>query len=819
MFSEDFGGVAIVDAIKSRDTVDFGMRVSTTVQKLRRNNTMSTLRPDPRIRTGVGVREHHTSARPFTPHLRLFAGEVLVDRGGPYTETYEEVIAPLATVTFDYEGTRVRAADQRTAFYRSNGGQLVSVSRALEEERRARAELERVGLVDTTCLDDFGQTGESADYVVDLQGDIDALASFGAEVVPKLEERGWMVTVDPDYPCQLAAVDTQWYGEVQDVDKEGDWFSLELGVVIDGERLNLLPTLLDLLEAGTSLDDLETLTTRRRFMALPLGGNHYLPVPKDRLRQILKTVVELYGRDSNEDAAVVLPETDALLLGFFDDLLPMSWSGKSKSLARGKAALRVPAPVAEPEGLHATLRSYQVEGVAWMQHLRESELGGVLADDMGLGKTMQTIAHLLLEKESGRMDRPSLVIAPTSLVGNWEREIRKFAPGLRVLVYHGSKRKRLLSEFCLADVVLTTYPLLVRDQEVFHERDFHLAILDEAQAIKNRSSQVSTAASKLHARHRLALTGTPVENSLLELWALFDFACPGYLGSAERFRELYRDPIEKDGSVGRLESLRDRVAPLILRRMKHTVAKELPPKTELVRPIELGGAQRDLYESIRLAAHERVRQAVKENGVAGSAIEILDALMKLRQVCCDPRLVKLTAARGVKESAKYEDFLSMVVPQLANGHRVLVFSQFTSMLELLSQGLREHTIRHVTLTGATKNRQALVESFQNGFAEVFLISLKAGGTGLTLTKADTVIHYDPWWNPAIQAQATDRAYRIGQTRPVFAYNLVVAGSVEERIMRLQQRKRHLADSILAPTGTALGSLSSSDVDDLFGPLD
>ncbi len=772
--------------------------------------------PAPRPEVEVRVQEH--APRPFTPHLRLFAAPVLVNRGTVYQESYEEVEAPLAAVTFDYSGTRVRASDSRSQFYRSQQGQLVAVKRAAQAEASARAELERYGLVDLECLEDLGETSGKADYVVDLEGDVDALATFGAEVVPKLEARGWVVQIDQSYPCHLASTDSEWYGDVQR-EEDGDWFSLELGVVIDGERMNLLPTLLDLLDSASSLEALDRLSTsRRKFMALPLGGNRYLPVPPERLRNILKTVVELYDRD-RRDETVLIPSEQEPLIGQIDSVLELSWSGHMRTVRRARDVVGRKTAIEPPQGLRATLRDYQVEGVAWMQHLREQGLGGVMADDMGLGKTIQTIAHLLLEKESGRMDRPSLVLAPTSLVGNWEREIAKFAPSLKVVTYHGPKRQNRLKEFCVADVILSTYPLLVRDEDVFTERDFHLAVLDEAQAIKNPGSRVSAAAAHLHARHRLCLTGTPVENSLQELWALFDFASPGYLGSAERFRELYRDPIEKDGSTGRLEALRDRVAPFILRRMKHTVARELPPKTEIVREVELEDAQRDLYESIRLAAHERVRKAVKENGVAGSAIQILDALMKLRQVCCDPRLVKLDAARRVARSAKYEEFFEMVVPQLANGHRVIVFSQFTSMLDLLSRGLREHDVRHVTLTGNTKNRQSLVEAFQNGYAEVFLVSLKAGGTGLTLTRADTVIHYDPWWNPAIQAQATDRAYRIGQTRPVFAYNLVVAGSVEERIMRLQKRKRHLADSILTPTGSSLRGLSETDVDDLLGPLE
>jgi SNF2 family DNA or RNA helicase len=317
-------------------------------------------------------------------------------------------------------------------------------------------------------------------------------------------------------------------------------------------------------------------------------------------------------------------------------------------------------------------------------------------------------------------------------------------------------------------------------------------------------------------RHRLCLSGTPVENDLDELWSLFEVLMPGFLGTPDQFRMLFRHPIEKLGSQARLEALRERVAPYILRRMKEDVAPELPPKTEIVRPVALGGAQRELYESIRVAAHADVRTAIRKKGLAGSTIAILDALMKLRQVCCDPRLVRVPSARLVRDSAKYDLYFELLRTQLDQGRRVLVFSQFTSMLGLLSQGMRERGIDHVTLTGATANRQKVVDTFQEGDVGVFLISLKAGGTGLNLTRADTVIHYDPWWNPAAQAQATDRAYRIGQTRPVFVYSLIAAGSVEERMLALQQRKRHLADTILGQ-GSG-GSLDPGELDALFAPL-
>jgi SNF2 family DNA or RNA helicase len=467
--------------------------------------------------------------------------------------------------------------------------------------------------------------------------------------------------------------------------------------------------------------------------------------------------------------------------------------------------------------LQAKLRPYQEAGVNWLGQLIEHEAGGVLADDMGLGKTLQTIAHLVRQKESGRMDRPCLVIMPTSLIGNWQRELAKFAPDLKVCVLHGPKRDAKRGEVAGADVVLTTYPLLVRDIEQFENQPFYLTILDEAQAIKNPRSLASRTVKRISSRHRMCLSGTPVENNLEELWALFDFLMPGFLGEAERFRSHFRIPIERGGNQQRLEALRDAVTPFILRRMKESVAKDLPPKTEIVRPVELGDDQRELYESIRVAAHGDVRRAIRQKGVTASTIAILDALMKLRQVCCDPRLVTVPSARKVKRSAKYELFFDLLTQQLEQGRRVLVFSQFTRMLDLLADGLRERKIPYVDLTGATADRQKQVDRFERREIDVFLISLKAGGTGLNLTSADTVIHYDPWWNGASQAQATDRAYRIGQTRPVFVYNLIVAGSVEERMLRLQQRKSQLAQSLLgladAPT-----ALSECDLDDLFAPL-
>jgi SNF2 family DNA or RNA helicase len=536
---------------------------------------------------------------------------------------------------------------------------------------------------------------------------------------------------------------------------------------------------------------------------------------------LCKVLLEMYRNGEKLIAPVVRAAAIAELgAALHDEKRPVKWGGDKKLRDQGYAlALGPRREVAiSLDGLQADLRPYQKEGVQWLQHLREHNAGGILADDMGLGKTLQTIAHVLAEKRAGRLDKPAMVITLTSLVGNWARELARFAPELRVLKLQGPQRKTKFVEIPQHDVVITTYPLVTRDRDELGAHELHLLILDEAHAIKNSTAQAADAVRALTARHRICLSGTPIENHLGELWSLFDFLNPGMLGTTEEFRLKFRTPIEDQGDSKRLMVLRDQVRPYVLRRTKDTVAKELPPKTELVRAVELTGAQRELYESIRIAAHADVRQHIKQRGLRGATIAILDALLKLRQVCCDPRIASVEAARGVEGSAKLELLLEMIQTQLAEGRRILVFSSFARMLALISESLLGKGIGHVTLTGQTADRQKPIDAFQNGRADVFLISLKAGGTGLNLTSADTVIHYDPWWNPAAQAQATDRAYRIGQTKPVFAYNLIAAGSVEDRMLALQRHKRRLADAILEQGAGAAGGLTERDVDDLLAPL-
>jgi SNF2 family DNA or RNA helicase len=551
-------------------------------------------------------------------------------------------------------------------------------------------------------------------------------------------------------------------------------------------------------------------------------------VPVERFRALVRVVVELYQGVRKPGPTIRFPAQRAPAIARLAEWLgsgagKVTWIDPERVARRARSMLAAPPEARPPAKLRATLRPYQLAGVAFLQHIGTMGSGGVLADDMGLGKTLQTIAHLSLESERApdeeRPRRPALIVAPTSLAFNWAREIDKFAPHLRVAMLVGPRRRSLLSRIDEHDVVVTTYPVLVRDVDKLEPMEFGAIVLDEAQAIKNPKSQSHRAVSRLKSQHRICLSGTPVENDLGELWSLFAFAEPELLGDEPTFRRQFRVPIEIACDETRLEALRELVSPYVLRRTKREVAPELPEKTELLKPVELTGAQRELYEQIRVAAHADVRKAIRMTGLAASTISILDAITKLRQVCCDPRLVSLDAARAVRESAKYQALFDLLETELPAGRRVLVFSQFTSMLALIATGLEERKVPFVTLTGQTRDRQAVVDAFESRQVSVFLISLKAGGTGLNLVSADTVIHYDPWWNPASQAQATDRAYRIGQTKPVFVHHLYVAGSVEERVLLLQRRKAWLAGAILGDATAGSTGLTELDVERLLSPLD
>ena len=559
------------------------------------------------------------------------------------------------------------------------------------------------------------------------------------------------------------------------------------------------------------------------YVYLPQAiGRGYLRLPTAPLRPWLQALLDLVGERGQgfDGDSLRLSRLEALRMGAALGE-GAQWEGAASlhRLVQQLAGQTNLPDVPVPTGLVASLRPYQQQGLNWLQFLREHGLAGVLADDMGLGKTLQTLAHILLEKEQGRLTDAALIVAPVSLMGNWLREAARFTPGLRTLVLHGQDRHGAAADIADYDVVIAPYSLLQRDRDLWLARRWHLVVLDEAQNIKNASTGAAQVAAELDATHRLCLSGTPMENHLGELWSLFHFLMPGFLGSQKRFKELFRTPIEKHGDSERLTQLRARVTPFMLRRTKREVATELPDKVESIAGVTLEGKQADLYETIRLTTEKAVRDALADKGLAQSQIQILDALLKLRQVCCDPRLVPLASAQKIQQSAKLDLLMELLPEMLAEGRKVLLFSQFTSMLELIEEALKARDLPWVKLTGQSRNRDAIIDRFTSGEVPLFLISLKAGGVGLNLPQADTVIHYDPWWNPAVENQATDRAHRIGQKNRVFVYKLVAHGTIEERILALQERKAALADSMYSGAQARKQPLfTEGDIAELLRPL-
>ena len=462
------------------------------------------------------------------------------------------------------------------------------------------------------------------------------------------------------------------------------------------------------------------------------------------------------------------------------------------------------------------LRPYQREGVAWLHKLRANGFGGILADEMGLGKTLQTLAAIApVRRAAKERPAPCLVICPTSLVGNWEAEAAKFTPELKVLVMHGSNRRQHASRITEHDLIVTSYALIRRDWDIYDATDFDTVILDEAQHIKNRKTQNAQAVKAIRCRHRLVLTGTPMENSVLDLWSIFDFLMPNYLGSANDFRERYEQPLTKGADASVQERLGRRVRPFILRRLKRDVAKDLPDKIEQVSYCELTEQQRAVYQQVLEAGRKEVLESVDKQGFGKSKMVIFNALLRLRQICCDLRLLQLDDIEEANASGKTDLFGELLEEALDGGHRLLVFSQFTSMLGLLKERLEAESVEYCYLDGSTRNRREVVNRFQDSDIPVFLISLKAGGVGLNLTGADTVVHFDPWWNPAIEDQATDRAHRIGQRNVVTSYKLITRDTVEEKILRLQQKKREAIQSIFGDEQQLTEALTWNEVQDLF----
>lgn len=732
-----------------------------------------------------------------------------------YLASFDPGVFDVALPVFRYQDAEFKPGDSRDYSVLPDG-ETVRVVRQSELEAALMKSLASAGFIriPASALHTFGSPPDNAFGLVNES----SWAVFMQDGLGALREAGWEIEFDDDFRHHALEVEA-WDAEL--LEAENGWFDLDMGIFVEGERLPLAPLLASLFRRDARwLDTLLLLQIADdEMIELQTPMNKRIRAPAGRLKPLAATLIDLFDGFSGGNT-LRLSRFDAPRLAELSDISRWQFRGQGDVLALADqlALAQGIRDIDSPAGLGLELRSYQKEGLAWLQFLREQKLSGILADDMGLGKTAQALAHLLLEKEAGRLDRPALIVLPTSLIFNWKNEAARFAPSLSILSLHGAERKSRFAEITQHDVVLTTYPLLWRDAHELTRHRYHLLILDEAQTVKNARSQGAEVVRKIEARHRICLTGTPLENHLGELWSQFDFLLPGFLGTSTTFTKYWRTPIEKLGDVSRRDLLARRIRPFILRRKKEEVARELPPKTIIVRKVELAGSQRDLYETVRAAMDAMVRDEITAKGFGRSQIVILDALLKLRQVCCDPRLLKATSAQRVTERAKLDLLMTMLPEQVDEGRRILLFSQFTSMLSLIEVELKKAGLDYVILTGDTVDRETPVRRFQSGEVPIFLISLKAGGVGLNLTAADTVIHYDPWWNPAVENQATDRAHRLGQDKPVFVYKLIVDGSIEEKILALQERKADLASGILSEDRSIDLKFGEDDIAALFAPL-
>ncbi|HYH99831.1 DEAD/DEAH box helicase [Hyalangium sp.] len=635
-------------------------------------------------------------------------------------------------------------------------GERVVAHRDLEAERaEALALRKRLGVLATDSSAHF--LLEEPDAALDFLERLEPMTGPGLRVEWE-QQQPWKLSYAPDAR-----------GLRVDVRSRRDWFGVEGGMEVDGERVELAALL-------------EAMRHRRRFVRL--SQERWLKLT-EALRERLTPLADLAHptREGLEVSKAAAPVLDALAEAGVEVHAPLDWRRLATRIR--KARMR---DIPLPEGLKAELRDYQREGFQWMARLAEWGGGACLADDMGLGKTLQTLALLLHRAKAG----PALVVAPTSVCFNWALEAARFAPSLRVKSYREADRERLLQELKAGEVLLISYGLLVRDAERLGRVAFGTLVVDEAQTAKNPDTARAKALRGLQAEARVALTGTPVENRLSELWSLFRIVFPGLLGSRESFRKRFAEPIERERDPAARAALSRVLRPFLLRRTKAEVARELPPRIETVVPVVLSEGERRLYEQLRLSALARVGTQADE----GQRFELLAALTRLRQLACHPRLGE---PDSTLPSSKLERLVERVEELHAEGGRALVFSQFVQLLELAREALEGRGFSVQYLDGQTPpaERQARVEAFQRGEGEVFLISLKAGGTGLNLTAADHVIHLDPWWNPAVEDQATDRAHRIGQTRPVTVSRLVSQGTIEEAILALHAEKRELASSLLS----------------------
>ncbi|RMH63149.1 MAG: ATP-dependent helicase [Calditrichaeota bacterium] len=692
-------------------------------------------------------------------------------------EMEDQLVVSLAFLYDEIEIAFSQSNDQYLS-YDNEQQQIIRVHRDLDREQAIREQVLDSGISEDTPGLFYATFEDSLDWL--FEG-LPALAEAGFEIMGEESLVHFRVKRAPAH-----------FGV--NISSETDWFDVELNLEFDGEPV--------------SLEELKrALRARKKYVRLRDGTIARLP---EKLIEKFNYIIN-FGRTGDNTIRFANHH-----MSFVDKLLAEADQRKMDALTEEKlqkldtfTKIKSYPP---PENFEGELRDYQKAGYDWLLFLRDFSFGGILADDMGLGKTIQALA-LIREITNKNPKSTSMIVAPTSVIFNWVREIEKFTPGLRYLVHYGTRRTKDIRRIKKYQLILTTYGHLRRDVNFLKELTFNFIILDESQNIKNPMSETSKAVRLLEASNKLALTGTPVENNTMDLWAQFAFVNPGLLGDQNFFKDTFMRPIEKEQNVQVAQTLRRLIFPFILRRTKEDVATELPPKVESITYSPMTDSQQALYDKWRQSYRDSILDEIESNGLGKSKFKVLEGLTKLRQIACHPGLV---TKNPDDESGKFDAMLEMVEEIISENHKVLIFSQFVQMLQLIRKAFDKRGILYSYLDGSTKDREKPVTQFQEDpDIRTFLISLKAGGTGLNLTAADYVIHFDPWWNPAVEMQATDRAYRIGQTRKVFAYKLISKDSVEEKIVRLQQSKKDLVRQLISTEETFFKSLSKEDILDLF----
>ncbi|MBT8041839.1 MAG: DEAD/DEAH box helicase [Pontiella sp.] len=664
-------------------------------------------------------------------------------------------------------------------------------------------EAERAALDIVTAA---GFRGTRGDLLRQIRGKREVLNFLGS-AMPRLQRMGWHIDLEGEVAKVMDEASSAV--PVVHIDSSSSAGFFEVGYNYETQ-------------GGESLDEAEIQRAINMGEAFVEKNWHIILLDVDAIetaRDVFSDCAvgagEKPGSFKMSDIHAAYVQTSLLSLDGVDLETAPEWEHRAE--AQNRSAKLEPVPLGKT--LEKTLRDYQKSGVYWLSFLERSGFCGILADEMGLGKTLQALTWLALERENeDAMEAPALIICPTSLVDNWAEEAERFTPHLRVQKMHGTDRHAHWEQLANQDLIITSYALIRRDLDEYLTHTFSVVVLDEAQHIKNRTTQNATAVKKVNAHHKLVLTGTPIENSVADLWSIMDFLMPGYLGHHKAFRENYELPIQNGGPDAELAQLRLRrkLHPFLLRRLKKDVAKDLPDKIQRVAHCALSGDQAKVYKQLMTSAKKEITSLVDEKGFNKSRMQVLKILLQLRQTCCHLDLLKLPNLKSEYPSAKMELFFELVDEALDAGHRILVFSQFTSMLAIIREELEARKLKYCYLDGSTKDRQERVRTFNSDRSiPLFLISLKAGGSGLNLTGADMVIHFDPWWNPAVEDQATDRAHRIGQKNTVYSVKLITKGTVEEKVLQMQQRKKGVIDATLEKDGELGTALTWNDVQELL----